>query len=130
MTPTEFKNVDEYIAAFPVETRVMLEELRGTILETAPEAVEVISYKMPAYQFHGMLVYFAGYAKHIGFYPGAAVVEHFKDEISKYKWAKGSVQFPLNQPIPADFVRRVVQFRMAQNIEKAASKKSKKEKSK
>jgi uncharacterized protein YdhG (YjbR/CyaY superfamily) len=128
MNPIEAKDVDHYIAAFPEHTRALLEELRATIQETAPEAVEVISYKMPAYQFHGMLVYFAGYAKHIGFYPGAAVVEYFKDEVTKYKWAKGSVQFPLDKPLPLDFIKRVVQFRIQQNLEKAANKKDKKSK--
>ena len=81
---------------------------------------------MPAYKYHGMLVYFAGYKKHIGFYPGAAVVENFKTEISVYKWAKGSVQFPLDKPIPVRLVTKIVKFRMKQNLEKIASKIKKK----
>ena len=126
MKTSVVNNVDEYIDGFPAETQKLLEQLRSTIIEAAPKAEEVISYSMPAYKYEGMLVYFAGYKNHIGFYPGAAVVESFKKEISGYKWAKGSVQFPIDEPIPVKLVTKIVKFRVKQNKEKAAAKAKKK----
>lgn len=119
-------SVDHYIAAFPVETRVLLEEIRATILEAAPGAEETISYAMPAYKLEGMLVYFAGYKGHIGFYPGAGGIAAFFPKLAEYKHAKGSVQFPLDQPLPLQLVRDIVQFRVQQNQEKSSAKKAKK----
>ena len=95
--------VDAYIAGFPKDTQTLLEQLRTAIMKAAPDAEEVISYQMPAYKYFGMLVYFAGYKNHIGFYPGAAGIETFKKELSIYKGAKGSVQFPLDKPLPTWF---------------------------
>ena len=115
-------NVDVYIADFPPETFAKLNQLRETIKAAAPDAEECISYAMPAYRLNGMLVYFAGYAKHIGFYPGAGGIAEFKDEISRYKNASGSVQFPLDQPLPVKLIRRIVQFRIKQNLGKAKAK--------
>ena len=112
------KNVDEYIASFPKETQTLLNQVRATIQKAAPKAEECISYQMPSYKLHGMLVYFAGYNKHIGFYPGAGGVAHFKKEISRYKWAKGSVQFPLTEPMPIKLITKIVKFRAKQNLEK------------
>jgi uncharacterized protein YdhG (YjbR/CyaY superfamily) len=116
------QNVDEYIAAFPRETASMLLQLRETIRAVAPDAEEAISYAMPAYKLNGMLVYFAGYAKHIGFYPGAGGIAVFKDELSAYKWAKGSVQFPLDRPLPIKLITRIVKFRITENLQWAKSK--------
>src|SRR3954469_18696644 len=90
-------SVDQYIASFPAQTKKMLNQVRATILKVCPEAEEQISYQMPAYKYFGVLVYFAGYKNHIGFYPTALGVEKFKKELSIYKGAKGSVQFPLDQ---------------------------------
>lgn len=118
-------NVDEYIESFPRETASMLQQLRETIKAAAPSADEVISYAMPAYKLNGMLVYFAGYAKHIGFYPGAGGIAAFKKELSAYKGAKGSVQFPLDQPLPLKLVERIVKFRVKENMERAKSYKKK-----
>lgn len=112
-------NVDEYINAFPSNTRVMLEQLRAAIRQMAPDAIECISYAMPAYKLHGMLVYFAGYDKHIGFYPGAGGISAFENELTGYKRAKGSVQFPLDKALPLELISRMVKFRVLQNKEKA-----------
>jgi uncharacterized protein YdhG (YjbR/CyaY superfamily) len=115
-------NVDEYIAQFPANVKTTLEKLRKGIKTAAPNAEEVISYMMPAYKYHGMLVYFAGYKNHIGFYPGAAGIAAFKDKIAVYKNAKGSVQFPIDQPLPLGLITEIVQFRVKQNEEKSAKK--------
>ncbi len=118
------KNVDEYIALFPEHTQKLLDQLRATIFKAAPEAEEVISYQMPAYKFHGMLVYFAGYKNHIGFYPTASGIKMFKEELSGYKGAKGSAQFPLDKPLPLGLVSKIVKFRAKENIEKAKAEKT------
>lgn len=117
-------NTDAYIHQFPETVQALLQQIRQTIKAAAPNAEEVISYQMPAYKYHGMLVYFAGYKNHIGFYPGAAAIEKFKKEISQYHWAKGSVQFPLDKAMPLALVKKITAFRVKQNIEKAASKKT------
>jgi len=111
-------SVDSYIASFPLETRVLLNQLRQTIRKAEPNAEECISYAMPGYKLNGMLVYFAGYAGHIGFYPGAAGIAEFIDEIKQYKYAKGSVQFPLDKPLPLKLVTRIVKFRGKENTER------------
>ncbi|MFZ9848337.1 MAG: iron chaperone [Flavobacteriales bacterium] len=110
--------VDEYIAGFPKETQELLQQVRACILMAAPEATEVISYKMPAYKFNGMLVYFAGYKNHIGFYPGTSPIVVFKEEIARYKNAKGSVQFPITQKMPLDLIIRMVRFKVQENLNK------------
>ena len=123
MKTKEVKNVDDYIAMFPVETRVLLEELRATIRKAAPKAEEVISYHMPAYKLNGMLVYFAGYEKHLGFYPTPSGIVAFKKELSVYKSAKGSVQFLLDTPLPRALITQIVKFRVKENQAKEKSKK-------
>ncbi|ETA69426.1 hypothetical protein MettiDRAFT_2925 [Methanolobus tindarius DSM 2278] len=99
---TEFHNIDEYIAMFPKEVQDKLREMRELIQETAPQAEETISYKMPTFRLNGILVHFAAYKNHIGFYPTPSGIEAFKDELSIYKHSKGSVQFPLEEPLPFD----------------------------
>lgn len=111
-------DVDEYIAGFPKETQTLLKQLRAAIMKAAPGAEEVISYQMPAYRYNGMLVYFAGYKNHIGFYPGAAGIEAFKKELSTFKGAKGSVQFPLEKPLPVQLITKIVAFRVKQNLKR------------
>jgi len=123
---SKVNDIDKYIAGFPEETQYLLDKIRATIIKAAPEAEEVISYQMPAYKLHGMLVFFAGYKNHIGFYPGAGGIEAFKKEISVYKNAKGSVQFPLDKKLPLQLITRIVKFRVKQNLEKAALKVKKK----
>jgi uncharacterized protein YdhG (YjbR/CyaY superfamily) len=119
------KNIDEYIANFPSDIRKMLNLIRQTIRNNAPEASEIISYSMPAFKFHGMLVYFAAYKNHIGFYPGASAIEAFKEDIRGFKNAKGTVQFPIDKPLPLDLISKIVQFRVTENNEKAVAKKNK-----
>lgn len=123
---TGFTSVDEYIAAFPADVQERLRQMRAVIREAAPEAQEKISYQMPTFFLHGNLVHFAAFKTHIGFYPAPRGIEEFKDELAVYEGAKGSVRFPLDQPLPLDLVRRIVQFRVADQLQNAKAKKSKK----
>lgn len=122
---SSFKNTDEYIAQFPEEVQVILEKIRATIRATAPEAEETINYQMPTFKLYGNLVHFAAYKNHIGFYPAPSGIAAFQKELSAYKGAKGSVQFPLNQPVPYDLIRDITLFRVQENQAKAAAKKQK-----
>ena len=116
MKQTGFKNIDEYIATFPSEIQKLLCQLRAAIHEAAPKAEETISYQMPAFKQNGVLVYFAAFKDHISFFPTASGVEAFKEKISAYKTSKGTIQFPLNQPLPLDLVKEIVQFRIKENL--------------
>lgn len=110
-----FTSIDEYIAAFPEETQKILESLRAVIKAVVPEAKEKISYQMPTFDLNGNLVHFAAFKNHIGFYPTPSGIEAFKQELSGYAGAKGSVQFPINQPLPLGLIRRIVEYRVAEN---------------
>ncbi|WP_083258583.1 DUF1801 domain-containing protein [Cellulosilyticum sp. I15G10I2] len=121
-----YQSIDEYIAQFPEQVQIILEELRKAIKESAPDAQEKISYQMPTFSLHGNLVHFAAFKKHIGFYPAPTGIEAFKQELSGYKGAKGSVQFPIDKPLPYDLIRKIVKYRAAENIKKAESKLKKK----
>lgn len=116
-----FKNIDEYIAIQTPEVQNLLVQMRQNIQKAAPEAEEVISYNMPAYKYHGILVYFAAYKNHIGFYATPTGHSEFKDELSVYKQGKGSVQFPLSKPLPLDLISRIVAFRVKENLKKNGS---------
>jgi uncharacterized protein YdhG (YjbR/CyaY superfamily) len=120
------KNVNEYISGFPEDVRAKLEMMRATILEASPEAEEKISYQIPTYVLEGNLVHFAAYKKHIGFYPTSSGVEKFKEKLSAYKTAKGSIQFPIDEPIPYELVKEIVEFRVKENTDKAEAKRRKK----
>ena len=110
MKPT---STSEYIRTFPKDVQTRLRKLRETILKAAPGAEDSFSYQIPAFRLGGKnLVHFAGYERHIGFYPGSAAIAAFRSEMSKYKCAKGSVQFPLDAPVPYGLVRRIVQYRV------------------
>lgn len=109
-------NVDAYIAGFPPQIRHRLNAMRRVIRKAAPKAEETISYGMPAFKLKGMLVWFAAHRNHIGFYPKASGIAAFKKELSAYKNAKGSVQFPLGEPLPLGLVARIVRFRAAENL--------------
>lgn len=111
-------NIDEYIATFPAETQILLRQLRSTIAEAAPEAGETISYGIPAFKLNGMLVWFAAHTNHIGLYPRGSGIEEFRDELKHFKLSKGTIQFPLNRPLPIDLITRIVQFRMKENLQK------------
>jgi uncharacterized protein YdhG (YjbR/CyaY superfamily) len=116
------KTIDEYIASFPKDVQEILERIRRTIREAAPDAQEKISYQMPAFTLKGNLVYFAAFKNHIGFYPIPSGIEQFKEELSAYEQGKGSVQFPLDKPIPYDLISRIVKFRVKENLAKAEAK--------
>lgn len=110
-------NIDEYIAIFPQAVQEILEQIRETIRKAAPDAEETISYQIPTFTLKGNLVHFAAFKKHIGFYPTPTGIERFKDELSVYECAKGSVKFPLDKPIPFDLISRIVTFRVKENLE-------------
>jgi uncharacterized protein YdhG (YjbR/CyaY superfamily) len=118
---TTFKDIDEYIATQIPEVQTLLEQMRETIKKAAPEAEEVISYNMPAFKYHKMLVYFAAYKNHIGFYATPTGHSEFEKELSVYKQGKGSVQFPLTQPLPLDLITRIVKFRVKENLKPKVS---------
>ncbi len=115
-------SIDEYILKFPKDTQEILLEIRKVIKEAAPEATEKISYQMPTFYLHGNLVHFAAFKSHIGFYPAPSGIEAFKEELSVYKGAKGSVQFPIDKPMPYALISRIVKFRVAENIRQAEEK--------
>ncbi|MFL7812520.1 MAG: iron chaperone [Anaerolineales bacterium] len=115
------KAVNDYIAGFPPDVQHKLTLLRNLIQELAPEASEKISYGMPTFYLHENLVHYAAYAKHIGFYPTPSGITHFEKELSPYKHAKGSVQFPLDQPLPTDLIERIVRFRVEESLKKKKS---------
>jgi uncharacterized protein YdhG (YjbR/CyaY superfamily) len=117
-----FTSIDEYIATFPEEIQKILEEIRATIKAAAPEAEEKISYQMPTFALKGNLVHFAAFKNHIGFYPVPTGIEKFKKELSVYEGAKGSVQFPLDKPIPYELISKIVKFRVKENLKKAETK--------
>ena len=115
----QFKTIDEYIKIFPQDVQSILERMRQTIRKAAPEAVEAISYQMPTFKLNGKsLVYFAAYKHHIGFYPVPSGIKAFKKELSQYKTGKGSVQFPIDKPVPHDLVKKIVIFRVKENMKK------------
>jgi uncharacterized protein YdhG (YjbR/CyaY superfamily) len=116
-------DVNEYIKSFPLETQRLLKQLRGLIKNAAPEAEESISYHMPAYKYKGVLVYFGGYDRHIGFYPTPSAVNAFKNELKNYKCAKGSIQFPIDEPLPSQLITDIVSFRVEENLQKLKKKK-------
>jgi uncharacterized protein YdhG (YjbR/CyaY superfamily) len=120
-----YSSIDEYIATFPQDKQALLETVRATIKAAAPQAQELISYQMPAFALKGNLVYFAALKDHIGFYPTASGIEAFKDELSGYEVTKGSVKFPINQPLPLELISKIVQYRVSQNLSKAAAKRPK-----
>ena len=112
--------VDSYIKSFPENIQIRLRQIRATIIKNAPDAIESIAYRMPAYKTNGKtLVYFAGFNNHIGFYATPTGHASFADELSKYKHGKGSVQFPLNKPLPIKLIGQIVRFRVIENLEKS-----------
>ena len=114
--------IDEYIAGYPENIRINLEKIRAAIREAAPEALEKISYRMPSYTLKGMLVYFAAHTNHLGFYPFKSAIEAFKSELEPYQTSKGTVQFPYNKPLPLSLIKKIIKFRVRENLAKAASK--------
>ncbi len=117
------KTVDEYIAGYPRDVQLILKKVRQTIKKAAPGAQEKIAYQMPAFTLNGNLVYFAGFKSHIGFYPIPTGITQFSKELSVYKQGRGSVQFPLDKPIPYGLITRIVKFRVKENLAKARARK-------
>jgi uncharacterized protein YdhG (YjbR/CyaY superfamily) len=115
--------VDEYIKRYPAKVQTSLRNIRKTIKAAAPKAEEVISYAIPGYKYHGMLIFFAAFKNHISVYPAPRGNDAFKQELSAYKGGKGTIQFPLEDPIPLDLIVKIIKFRMKENEEKAATKK-------
>jgi uncharacterized protein YdhG (YjbR/CyaY superfamily) len=114
--------IDEYIASFPEEIQKKLQELRATIKASAPDSGEKISYRIPTFAQKGNLVHFAAYKNHIGFYPTSSGIQAFKQELSIYAGAKGSVQFPIDKPLPLELISKIVKFRVAENLKRAENK--------
>ena len=119
------QTIDEYIAGFPPEIQEILEKIRAIIREAAPGAVEAIKYEIPTFVLHGNLAHFAAFKNHIGFYPTPTGIEAFKDKLAAYAGAKGTVRFPLDQPIPYDLIRRIVERRVSENQASAEAKRKK-----
>ena len=119
-------SIDEYIAGFPPDVREILQQIRSTIRQAAPDAQETISYQMPTFRLKGNLVHFAAFKEHIGFYPTPTGTERFQKELSLYKGGKGSIRFPLDQPIPFDLIGEIVRFRVEENLRNAEAKGKKK----
>lgn len=118
MKENAVSTMDEYMLQFPMEVQTILRDLRAFIENLVPEATQKISYQMPTFYLYGNLVHFAAYKNHIGFYPAPSAIEAFQEEISKYKWAKGSVQFPLKDPMPYELIKKMVLFRVKENTNK------------
>jgi uncharacterized protein YdhG (YjbR/CyaY superfamily) len=115
---TQYKTIDEYIKSFPPDIQQILERMRQTIRRAAPDATEAISYRMPAFKEKGILAWFAAFRDHVSFFPTASGVEAFENELKPYITGKGTVQFPLDKPIPFDLVEKVVRFRVEANLRK------------
>lgn len=121
----KLQSIDEYIAAFPPEVQAILERVRATVRTAAPDAHEIISYRMPAFRLSGILVYFAAFKNHIGLYPPVSGDAQLEKAISPYAGEKGNLRFPLDQPIPYDLIERIVKLRVKQDSAKAAARKKK-----
>jgi uncharacterized protein YdhG (YjbR/CyaY superfamily) len=120
----QYSSIDDYISTFSGGVRDILEKLRQTIRQAAPEAQEAISYQMPTFKLHGNLVHFAAFKHHIGLYPTPSAVEEFGSELAPYVVAKGSIRFPLDEPIPYDLVRKIVEYRVKETVQKQKAKKT------
>lgn len=113
-----FTDINEYISEFPDEVKAVLEQIRETIQQAAPGAKEAIRYGMPTFVLNGNLVHFAAYKNHIGFYPAPSGIDEFIEELAVYRTGKGTIQFPVNQPIPFNLIKKVVEFRVKENLGK------------
>ena len=128
MKAKKAKNIDEYIADFPDDVQPLLEKVRMAIRKAAPRAEEAIKYQIPTFVLNGNLIHFGGYKNHIGLYPGSRPIQEFKDELAKYRISKGTVQFPLDKPLPLGLIGKITKFCVKRNLEKAASRKGAKKK--
>ncbi len=125
-TQTAPKNIKDYIAGYPKEVQAILKKIRATIRKAAPDAEEAMSYQMPTFKLKGNLVHFAAFKNHIGFYPAPTGIEQFKKELAIYQKGKGTLQFPLDKPMPLGLITKIVKFRVKENLARAAAKGKKK----
>jgi len=121
MDKNSYRDIDEYIQAFPPHIQDILYKIRQTIRKAAPEATEAISYQMPTFRLNGNLVHFAAHKNHIGFYPTPTGTEAFKAKLAQYQGGKGSIRFPLDKPVPYDLIEKIVAFRVAENTSKSSA---------
>lgn len=121
MNTHNVKTVDEYISMFPENVQIILKKLRQTVKQSAPKAEETISYRIPTFKLNGNLVHFGAFNDHIGFFPTSSGIEAFKKELSPYKLSRGTAQFPFNKPIPYDLVKRIVRYRVKENMSRKKS---------
>jgi uncharacterized protein YdhG (YjbR/CyaY superfamily) len=119
------RDIDEYIASFPDEVKKILQKIRMTIRKAAPGAEETISYQIPTFTLHGNLIHFAAFKNHIGMYPAPRGAQEFKGELSRYEGGKGTVRFPLDEPIPFALITRIVKFRVKENLKRAKARRTK-----
>ena len=119
------KNIDDYIAGYPKDVQAILKKIRTTIRKAAPKAEEAMSYQMPTFKLKGNLVHFAAFKNHIGFYPAPTGIEQFKKELAIYQKGKGTLQFPLDKPMPLGLITKIVKFRVKENLARAAAKEKK-----
>lgn len=122
---TQATTIDDYLANVPPDAREKLQEIRQIVKEEAPEADEAISYRMPAFKLHGILVYFGAFKDHVGLYPTSSPMDAFREELAGYKTSKGAIQFPLDRPLPVPLIRRIVQYRVKENLERTEQKRKK-----
>lgn len=125
---TSFHNIDEYIALFPEGVQKKLEEIRSAIKAAAPDATEKISYQVPTFFLRGNLVHFAAFTHHISFFPSSSGIQAFAQELASYETSKGTIKFPIDAPIPLDLIRRITEYRVAENLAKTKSKTTRKQK--
>ena len=114
----KINNIDEYISQFPIETQFKLKSIREFINNNFPEVSEAMSYGMPTFRLNGNLVHFAGYKNHLGFYPGSSGVANFLNKLTQYKTSKGAIQFPIDEPIPFELIKEIIEFRVKENLSK------------
>ena len=118
MKAKKAKDIDEYIADFPVDVQLLLQKVRTAIRKAAPKAEEAIKYQMPTFVMNGNLIHFAGYKNHIGLYPGSRPVEEFKDELTRYETSKGTIRLPLDKPVPSGLITKITRFCVQRNLAK------------
>ena len=123
ISKNKIESIDDYIKSYPPDVQKILQEIRKTIKKMAPEAEEAISYQIPTFKLNGNLVHFAAFKKHIGFYPGSKAINVFKKEIASYKSSKGTVQFPLEKPLPLSLIKKIVDYRVKESSQKVKAKK-------
>lgn len=119
----KYSTIDEYIEGFPIETQKILQQLREDLQQLIPNTKEKISYGIPTFTLNGNLIHFAGYKNHIGLYPGSKAIEVFANDLKNYHTSKGTVQFPIGQPLPMDLIKKIVDFCVAQNLAKPKKRK-------